>query len=90
MLYVFALCFVKMSILVFYLRIDHRKWTRWVIYFIMFIVIGVSIASACILVFECWPPSRFWDVTITPEERLEVCMNPDSIQTFYEANGIIK
>ena len=90
LLYVFAIGFVKLSILVFYLRIEHRKWTRWVVYFIMFTVIGVSVASAFVLVFECMPPAAFWDATMLPEARLEKCMHPDNMQDFYESNGIIK
>ena len=89
LLYVFALFFVKMSILVFYLRIDHRRWTRWTIYFLMFTVVGLSIATACILAFECWPPSLFWNV-VEAAAHPEKCMNPANRQVFYEANGIIK
>lgn len=89
LLYALALCFVKMSILVFYLRIDHRKWTRWAIYFLMFTVIGLTIATACILIFECWPVALFWDVDGQAQSP-DKCMDPVQRQIFYEANGIIK
>ena len=87
LLYVFALFFVKLSILVFYTRIDHRQWTRWVIYILMFSVVGLSIATACILTFDCWPPHLFWDVSGL---HLDQCMAPAARQSFYEANGVIK
>ena len=87
LLYVLALFFVKMSILVFYIRIDHRRWTRWIVYFIMFTVIGLSIATICILAFECWPPKLFWDIAT---EHADKCLDPAKRQTFYETNGILK
>lgn len=87
LLYVVALCFVKLSILVFYLRVDHRKYTRWAIYFLMFTVIGLSIATALICIFECWPPALYWDVANLPHEK---CMPASQRQVFFEANGIIK
>lgn len=78
-----------MSILVFYMRIDHRRWTRWAIYFLMFTVVGLTIASACILIFECWPVALFWDVAGQAQSP-DKCMDPAQRQIFYEANGIIK
>lgn len=90
LLYVFAIGFVKLSILVFYLRIDRKAWTRWVVYFIMFTVIFIFIGSSCVLIFECSPPSTFWDVTLPADVRLERCMHPDGMQLFYENNGIFK
>jgi hypothetical protein len=87
LLYVFSLCFVKLSILVFYLRIDHRKWTRMSIHFLMFTVIGLTISTACICIFECYPPSLFWDMSGLNRHK---CMDPKQRQTFFETNGIIK
>ena len=89
-LYVFAIGFVKLSILVFYLRLDHGKWTRWVVYFVMLTVIFIIIGSSCVNIFECSPPSLFWDAMLAADVRLEKCMHPDDMQLFYENNGIFK
>lgn len=85
--YVVALCLVKLSILIFYLRVDPRKWTRLAVYFIMFTVIGLTISTALICAFSCWPVSLFWDVTATQEGT---CMSNENRQVFFVANGIIK
>ncbi|KAL4780061.1 hypothetical protein BJX76DRAFT_339165 [Aspergillus varians] len=85
-IYVLSLMFVKMSLLIFYLRLDPRRYMNWAVYALLFIVIGLSIASFFILTFSCFPPSKFWDVTGTAEGH---CMDPDSQQIFYEANGIL-
>ncbi|KAK4164572.1 hypothetical protein QBC43DRAFT_48544 [Cladorrhinum sp. PSN259] len=90
LLYVLALCFVKMSLLVFYLRVDPRNLTRYAIYFLMFTVIGLTVATVLICIFECWPPALYWDVPAQLSGlAAEKCMNPASRQTFFEANGII-
>ncbi|KAK0668448.1 hypothetical protein QBC41DRAFT_121977 [Cercophora samala] len=90
LLYVIALCLVKTSLLVFYLRVDPRKWTRYFIYFIMFTVIGLTVATVVICIFECRPPSTYWNVEAQLSgAALAVCMDPAERQKFFEANGII-
>ncbi|KAK4462751.1 hypothetical protein QBC42DRAFT_326481 [Cladorrhinum samala] len=90
LLYVVAMCLVKTSLLVFYLRVDPRKWTKYAIYFLIFTVIGLSVATALICIFECWPPRLYWDVTAQlTGATVGKCMDPKSRQTFFEANGII-
>ncbi|KAH9992558.1 hypothetical protein F4779DRAFT_637529, partial [Xylariaceae sp. FL0662B] len=84
--YVIALGFVKLSLLFFYRRIDPRKWIQWTIYFIMFTVIGLTISTALICIWNCTPPSKYWDVTGQQAGR---CMPNSSRQTFFETNGII-
>ncbi|KAK9778499.1 putative Integral membrane protein [Seiridium cardinale] len=86
LLYVFAICLVKLSILVFYLRVDPRKWTRWTVYFIMANVIGLNIATAAICIFQCWLPSKYWDVMGT---QAGWCLGSTERQIFFEANGIL-
>jgi uncharacterized membrane-anchored protein YitT (DUF2179 family) len=87
LLYVLSLLFVKISLLIFYLRLDHRRPLKYTVYGILFIVIGVSIASFFILAFSCYPPAKFWDVTGTAVDGK--CMDPGNQQDFYEANGIL-
>ncbi|KAK4186371.1 hypothetical protein QBC35DRAFT_387350 [Podospora australis] len=90
LLYVFAMGFVKVSLLVFYLRVDPRKWMRYTIWFIMFTVIGLTVATALICIFECWPPATYWDVAAQLSgEAASKCMDISRRQTFFEANGII-
>ncbi|KAL4864894.1 hypothetical protein BDV12DRAFT_188621 [Aspergillus spectabilis] len=76
-----------MSLLIFYLRLDPRRYVKWAVYYIMFIVMGVSIACFFILAFSCFPSTKFWDVAGTIKGR---CMNANSQQAFYRANGILK
>lgn len=78
--------FVKLSLLWFYLRLDQRGFMKWAVYALSFVVLGLSISSALILTFSCFPPAKFWDLTGTLEGH---CMSPSSQQAFYEANGIL-
>ncbi|KAL2847171.1 hypothetical protein BJY01DRAFT_246945 [Aspergillus pseudoustus] len=86
LLYVTSLLFVKVSLLIFYLRLDHRRPMKWAVYALLFVVIGLSISSFFILAFSCFPPSKFWDVAGTGDGK---CMDPGQQQIFYEANGIL-
>ncbi|KAL2801594.1 hypothetical protein BJX63DRAFT_442175 [Aspergillus granulosus] len=86
LLYVLSLLFVKMSLLIFYLRLDPRRAMKWTVYALLFVVVGVSIASFCVLAFSCFPPAKFWDLTGAAAGK---CMDPVQQQIFYEANGIL-
>lgn len=77
---------VKMSLLWFYLRLDHRRYMRWSVYGLMFIVLGLSVPSFFILAFNCSPPSKFWDVLGTQPGS---CMAEGPQQDFYNINGIL-
>ncbi|PLB47613.1 hypothetical protein P170DRAFT_409820 [Aspergillus steynii IBT 23096] len=85
-LYTVGMGFVKMSLLWFFLRLDQRWWMRWSVFFVMFIVVGLSFASFVGSIVSCTPPSKFWDVT---GERPGHCMSPGPQQDFYEVNGIL-
>jgi hypothetical protein len=87
--YVVALCLIKFSILVFYLRVDPRKWTRYAVYFLMCNVAGLSIATFFILLFVCSPPSLFWN-PVAQAANPDKCMAQPRQQTFFETNGILK
>ena len=87
LLYTVALGFVKFSILVFYMRLDHRKLTRWAIYFLMAFVAALSITTFFFLAFVCVPPSLFWDPAgqaVAPEK----CLSQPTQQMFFNLNGI--
>ncbi|KAL4792441.1 hypothetical protein BDV19DRAFT_400540 [Aspergillus venezuelensis] len=83
---VLSLMFVKTSLLLFYLRLDPRRWMKYTVYGLHVIVVGLSIASFCVLAFSCFPPSRFWDLSTDASDH---CMDADRQQTFYEANGVL-
>ncbi|KAL4965195.1 uncharacterized protein BDV14DRAFT_200185 [Aspergillus stella-maris] len=85
-LYVLSLMFVKTSLLLFYLRLDPRRWMKYTVYGLLVIVIDLSIASVCILAFSCFPPSKFWDLSVDASDH---CMDAGRQQTFYEANGVL-
>lgn len=78
--------FVKLSLLWFYLRLDHRRYMRWSVYGIMLVVFGLSIGSTFFTIFSCSPPSKFWDMTGTVKGH---CSSAHSIQVYYDANGIL-
>ncbi|KAL4955732.1 hypothetical protein BDW69DRAFT_182283 [Aspergillus filifer] len=85
-LYVLPLMFVKTSLLLFYLRLDPRRWMKYTVYGLLVIVIGLSIASFCILAFSCFLPPKFWDLSVDASDHF---MDADRQQTFYEANGVL-
>lgn len=87
LLYTIALGFVKFSILVFYTRLDHRKLTRWSIYFLMAFVAALSVTTFFFLAFVCVPPALFWDLAgqvAAPEK----CLSQPTQQMFFNLNGI--
>jgi len=89
LLYVVAICLVKFSILVFYHRLDPRRPTRWIVYFLMAWVAALSIVTFFVLLFVCTPPSLFWDPAgqaLHPEK----CLEQDTQQVFFNINGIMK
>ncbi|KAI4940270.1 hypothetical protein J4E86_011075 [Alternaria arbusti] len=88
LLYVVAICLVKFSILVFYHRLDPRRPTRWIVYFLMAWVAALSIVTFFVLLFVCTPPSLFWDPAgqaLHPEK----CLKQDTQQVFFNINGIM-
>ena len=87
LLYTVALGFVKTSILVFYMRLDPRKLTRWAIYFLMGFVAALAIATFFFLAFVCVPPSMFWD-PVAQAAAPEKCLSQSTQQMFFNLNGI--
>ncbi|CAG7995021.1 unnamed protein product [Penicillium olsonii] len=83
-LYTLAMGLVKMSLLWFYLRLDPRKFMRWSVFSVMFINVGLSLASFFGALVGCTPPSLFW--TNPTSSR---CMAMETSQRFYEINGIL-
>lgn len=87
--YAFALMLVKIALLLFYLRLDHRPRMRWIVFGLMAVVIATGIAHAGISIFECSPPAVFW--TFGGNFRIfgEQCMTAATQQKFWDATGAI-
>lgn len=88
-LYVLALCFVKMSLLVFYVRVDPRKVARYTVHLLMLTVVGLGTATGLLCIFECWPPQLLWDLEGQAANPGK-CMAMSKRQAYFEANGILK
>ncbi|KAF4421370.1 Satratoxin biosynthesis SC1 cluster protein 4 [Colletotrichum fructicola] len=87
--YALALMLVKIALLLFYLRLDHRPRMRWIVFGLMAVVIATGIAHAGISIFECSPPAIFW--TFGGNFRIfgEHCMTAATQQKFWDATGAI-
>ncbi|EUC45985.1 hypothetical protein COCMIDRAFT_4920 [Bipolaris oryzae ATCC 44560] len=88
LLYVFASCLVKFSILVFYQRLDPRRRTRLIVYFLMAWVLALSIMTFFSFVLTCIPTSVFWDLAAQAKNP-EKCMSSTTRQIFYNINNVM-
>ncbi|GKZ41054.1 hypothetical protein AbraIFM66951_007609 [Aspergillus brasiliensis] len=84
LLYVLGLCFIKLSLLWFYLRLETRRFMQWLVYSVIFLVLGVSISSFFVDTLSCIPAAKFWN-----SAKPGHCMSSASQQKFYEINGIL-
>jgi hypothetical protein len=85
--YTVALGFVKFSILVFYLRLDPRRFTRWAVYVLMGFVGSLSVTTFFFLAFVCVPPSLFWRLE-AQQASPEKCLSQGTQQMFFNLNGV--
>ncbi|KAF5854060.1 hypothetical protein GGP41_006835 [Bipolaris sorokiniana] len=88
LLYVFASCLVKFSILVFYQRLDPRRRTRLIVYFLMAWVLALSIMTFFSFVLTCIPTYIFWDLAAQAKNP-EKCMSLTTRQIFYNINNVM-
>lgn len=80
-IYVPAVALAKVSILIFYLRINPARSFRYQVFFVLFVTIGYMIAICLSLIFECHPIAKFWDPSVEGK-----CLH---VQDLYLANGIL-
>ena len=80
-IYVPAVSLTKVSILIFYLRINPTSKFRYQVFFVLFFTIGSLIALCFALIFECHPIAKFWDPLIEGK-----CVD---VAGLYLANGIL-
>ncbi|CCD42306.1 hypothetical protein BofuT4_P014340.1 [Botrytis cinerea T4] len=64
-IYVACLGLSKFSLLLFYNRLSPVQWFRNAVYFLMFVVLGHSIALIFALIFLCQPLAMNWEYDIT-------------------------
>lgn len=89
LLYVAAISLVKLSILVFYRKLDPRKPTRLMIHILMAFVLALNIVTFFVLLFVCTPPSMFWNPAAQAAHP-EKCLKQSTQQIFFNINGIMK
>ncbi|PVI03760.1 hypothetical protein DM02DRAFT_652348 [Periconia macrospinosa] len=82
--YTLAIMFVKISILVFYLRISAARNLKIVIYTAVAITIAYSIPLATIGFYACNPMAKYWDITITTGS----CINQYAVYLFSASMNI--
>jgi hypothetical protein len=79
-IYCLCILFIKLSILLLYLRISPERKFRIAVQLVIAIVVGYNLASAFANLFSCNPISKTWDVSITEGS----CINRP---LFYFANA---
>ncbi|KUI59168.1 hypothetical protein VP1G_06434 [Cytospora mali] len=85
LLYIAGMSFVKVALLVFYLRLDPRRPMRLSLYVFIGGLTAFNIISFFILAFSCTPPAMFWGDQVPGGK----CMAPESQLMFYNVNGIL-
>ncbi|PVH68619.1 hypothetical protein DL98DRAFT_375249, partial [Cadophora sp. DSE1049] len=79
-IYCLSILFIKLSILLLYLRISPDRKFRTAVYSVIVVVVGYNLGSAFTNVFSCTPIARSWDLSITSGS----CINRP---IFYFANA---
>ncbi|ROV92972.1 hypothetical protein VMCG_08978 [Cytospora schulzeri] len=85
LLYILGMSFVKVALLVFYLRLDPRRPMRLGLYIFTGVIVVFNIISFFILAFSCSPPAMFWGDVVAGGK----CMKAKSLLDFYNVNGIL-
>ena len=81
--------FVKLGLLVLYLRLDQRTFMRISVYVLMFFVVAVSVAGVVFSATSCLPPSVFWKAMEDPVSFATKCMDQGKQQIFWDVCGVI-
>ena len=80
--YPLAVSLSKVSICVFYLRINPERFFRMTVYFVLFIIIGFTSAVVLAQLFGCSPISKFWNPLLLEAK----CIDSSAL---YLSNGIL-
>ena len=81
-IYAITVMLIKVSILLFLLRLFPVASFRPLAYIIMFVVVGNYVPTAIISIVSCNPPSKTWDVSVTEGSCIDKA-------AFYVASGAI-
>jgi len=81
-LYQTSICFIKLSILLFYLRLSPYRIFQVVVYILIILTISYTIVLIFQIIFRCHPIAKGWDITITYGSCL-------SIRFVSNLNGIV-
>ncbi|KAI0539189.1 hypothetical protein GGR58DRAFT_465504 [Xylaria digitata] len=86
--YASLMCFLKLSVLVFYIRLTEGLGWRYRLQIrIGFaLVIGTTIASVAAILFSCMPIQRHWQIYPDPGDYCQPAISPSIIWTSYAAN----
>lgn len=58
-------CGAKLTLLLLYRRLAPMRWFQMIVWFVICVVVGSSIAIMFTTIFPCRPVSTTWDITIT-------------------------
>jgi len=83
-LYQMAICFIKLSILGFYLRLSPYRMFQAAVYILIVLVISYSIILVFQIIFRCHPIPKAWDITITTGYCLSVNL-VSNLNGFFDA-----
>ena len=81
-IYTVTILLIKLSIILFLLRLFPVASFRPFAYITMFVVVGNYVPTAIISIVSCNPPSKTWDLTIVKGS----CINKNA---FYVASSVI-
>ncbi|KAF8459736.1 hypothetical protein BDZ91DRAFT_461176 [Kalaharituber pfeilii] len=81
LLYSAAMMFIKLSILMFYLRLQPKPMFTYTIYGIIAFVTGMGVASLLVNIFQCTPVAYTWDLSLNG-----TCIHRNS---FYYAHAVL-
>ncbi|KAJ5407789.1 integral membrane protein, partial [Penicillium cosmopolitanum] len=82
--YVVAICAIKASFCLFYLKIFPGKLFRILCCCVLAVIVGESIAGFFIVIFQCWPVARAWDAAGAQEGH---CLD---LLTFYYVSFAVR
>jgi hypothetical protein len=77
-----SICFIKLSILIFYLRLSPYRIFQATVYILIILVISYTIVLVFQIIFRCHPIAKAWDITITNGYCL-------SVRLVSNINGVI-
>jgi hypothetical protein len=63
--YIISVLFIKLSILLFYLRLSPYRMFRILVSIVMIVVVVYCLTGMFQIIFRCRPVAKAWNITIT-------------------------